>query len=206
MPHRRLALAASAVFLIGAAYAPVVSAQGAPAIIKDPAGAPAGVYKLDPRHASATLKVAHMGLSRYTMHFTAISGQFSYDPAHPSATQISVAVDPKSIQTDDAKFNTEIADQFLEADKFPTLTFTSTKVVPEVGDKGVVEGVLDFHGVKKPVALHVTYRGFTTAMGQQRMGFSGETMVKRSEFGASKYVPLVGDDVTVLVEVEFTKQ
>lgn len=201
---RRLALGAAALALLGAPAA--AFAQGAPKVITDPKGAPAGVYKLDPTHASATVKVAHMGLSRYTLHFATLSGGFTYDPTHPNATQVAIAIDPKSVETGNPKFNEEIADQFFDAGKFPNITFTTTKIVPEVGDKGVVEGVLDFHGVKKPVALHVIYRGFTTAMGQQRMGFSGETAFKRSDFGASHYVPLVGDEVTVLIEVEFVKQ
>ena len=60
--------------------------------------------------------------------------------------------------------------------------------------------------MQKPVTLHVTYRGFVEMMKQQRMGFSGETTFKRSDFGAVSYIPVVGDEVTVLIEVEFAKQ
>lgn len=200
--NRRLAFAALGLTLI----AGPVLAQGAPKVVTDPKGAPAGVYKLDPRHASATIKVAHMGLSRYTMHFATLSGEFTYDPAHPTATKVHIAIDPKSIETGDAAFNKEISEQFLDTGQFPTLTFDSTKIVEEKDGRGVVDGVLDFHGVKKPLTLDVTYRGYVEMMKKQRMGFSGSTVVKRSEFGANKYVPLVGDDVTVLIEVEFEKQ
>ncbi|MDP9104090.1 MAG: YceI family protein [Pseudomonadota bacterium] len=200
--NRRLAFAALAATLI----AGPALAQGAPKVVTDPKAAPAGVYKLDPKHASATIKVAHMGLSRYTMHFAALSGEFNYDPAHPTATKVHIAIDPNSIETGDAAFNKEIAEQFLDTGKFATLTFDSTKITEAKDGHGVVDGVLDFHGVKKPVALHVTYRGYVEAMGQKRMGFSGETTFKRSEFGASKYVPLVGDEVELLIEVEFAKQ
>ncbi len=207
---RRLALAAASLSLLGGLAlvgAPAALAQmPAPNVIKDPKAAPAGLYKLDPRHASATVKLAHFGLSRYTLRFDTIAGEFTYDPAHPAATQVSVTIDPKSVDTSDPKFNEEIADKFLDAGKYPTITFTSTKIVLGAGDRGEVEGVLDFHGVKKPVTLHVTYRGFAEMMKQQRMGFSGEANFKRSDFGASSYVPVVGDEITLLVEVEFAKQ
>ncbi len=201
---RRLAAFAAGIALLGGSAA--FAQMPAPNVLKDPKAAPAGVYKLDPRHASATVKLAHMGLSHYTMRFDTIAGSYTYDPTHPTATQISVTIDPKSVDTADPKFNEEIADKFLDAGKFPTITFTSTRIIQGAGDRGEVEGVLDFHGVKKPVTLHVTYRGFVEMMKQQRMGFSGEAMFKRSDFGATSYIPVVGDEITLLVEVEFVKQ
>ena len=207
---RRLVIAAASLsFLGGLALlgAPAALAQmPAPNVIKDPKAAPAGVYKLDPRHASATVKLAHMGLSHYTLRFDTIAGSYTYDPAHPTATQVSVTIDPKSVDTSDPKFNEEISDKFLDAGKYPTITFTSTKIIAGAGDRGEVEGILDFHGVQKPVTLHVTYRGFVEMMKQQRMGFSGEATFKRSDFGATSYIPVVGDEITLLVEVEFAKQ
>ena len=77
---------------------------------------------------------------------------------------------------------------------------------PGAGGKGEVVGDLTFHGVTRPVTLDVVFNGTGKGMtGEQRMGFSGLTTIKRSDFGVTKYVPLVGDDVTVLIETEFTK-
>ena len=76
MTLRRLALAAAGLALLGG---PLLGASAAlaqmpaPHVITDPHGAPAGVYKLDPAHASATVKLAHMGLSHYTMRFDTVS-------------------------------------------------------------------------------------------------------------------------------------
>lgn len=199
---RILLAGVAALSLAGAAHAQIPPLKVEP----NPASAPTGEYKLDPKHASATIKLAHMGLSHYTMRFDTIEGGYSYDPKHPAASVVRISIDPNSIDTNDPAFNKEIAEKFLETGKYPTLTFTSTKIVPGKGDHGKVEGVLDFHGVKKPVVLDVTYRGFVEMMKQQRMGFSGSTTFKRSEFGASAYVPLVGDEVTVLIEVEFVRK
>ena len=147
-----------------------------------------------------------MGLSYYTMRFDGIDASYSYDPASPAASRISVSIDPASIDTDNKPFNAEIADQFLEAGKYPTITFVSTAVHPGAGGKGEVVGDLTFHGVTRPVTLDVVFNGTGQGMmHEQRMGFSGVTTIKRSDFGVTKYVPLVGDDVTVLIETEFTK-
>ena len=187
------------------AIAPAAFAQMGPAVL-DPAKAAAGDYKLDKKHASVTLKLAHLGLSQYTMRFNGVDGGYTYDPAKPTASKINVSVDPTSIDTHDSAFNTEIADQFLDAGKYPTVTFVSTSIVPGQNGHGKVHGALTFHGVTKPVTLDVTYNGSLVGMMKEhRMGFSATTVIKRSEFGATKYIPVVGDDVTVLIEVEFTK-
>lgn len=180
------------------------SAQMAPS--PDFTKAPAGTYTLDKGHASVTLKLSHMGLSYYTMRFDKIDASYAYDPANPTASKVTVTIDPKSIDTDNAAFNAEIADQFLDAAKYPAISFVSTAVKPGTGGRGVVEGNLTFHGVTKPVTLDVNFNGVGQGMRKEtRMGFSAMTTIKRSDFGANKYVPLVGDNVTVLVETEFTK-
>ena len=66
---------------------PAFAAFPLPKIIVDPTGAMAGDYKLDPHHASVTAKLAHMGLSRYTLRFDGVDGHFAYDPRRPAATQ-----------------------------------------------------------------------------------------------------------------------
>ena len=69
-------------------------------------------------------------------------------------------------------------------------------------------GDLTFHGVTKPVTLDVIFNGVGSGMIplQTRTGFSASTTIKRSEFGVGKYAPLIGDDVTLNIEVEFEKK
>jgi len=160
----------------------------------------AGEYKLDPHHTSVTAKLVHMGLSHYTLRFDAVSGRFAFDPHHAAASDVEISIDPKSVDTGDQVFDKKITSKYFETDKYPSLTFNSA-TVKIVGDHILVDGVLDFHGVKKPVALNVIYRGFA----QSRMGFSGEATFKRSEFGVGEWIPLEADEVTILVEAEFVK-
>src|SRR5437868_5479009 len=76
----------------------------------DPTKMAAGNYELDPRHASLVLKIAHMGgFSRYTMRFNRLRGGFTYDPANWQATQVTITIDPTSIDTGDSGFNKTIA-------------------------------------------------------------------------------------------------
>ena len=201
---------------LAAALITAPAAMAAPGVTSTkPADLPAGHYVLDKTHASLTAKLTHMGFSHYTLRFTKLDASFTYDPKAPEASKITVTVDPASIDTAtgaDAfgvKFNTELAgDGWLETAKFPTITFVSTKVDVGDGHTGKVTGDLTFHGVTKPAVLDVTFNGVGGSFmpGSVKTGFSGSTTIKRSDFGVSKYVPLVSDDVTLNIEVEFDKK
>ncbi|HJV43849.1 YceI family protein [Caulobacter sp.] len=180
-----------------------------------PADLPAGHYVLDRTHASVVGRITHMGFSHYQFRFTKVEASFDYDPKAPQDAKIKVAIDPASIDTATGadefglKFNKELAgDGWLEASKFPTATFVSTKVEPGAGQAGKVYGDLTLHGVTKPVVLDVTFNGVGSSFvpGSVKTGFSAVTQIKRSDFGVSKYVPLIADEVTLNIEVEFDKK
>ena len=166
----------------------------------DPKAIAAGAYTLDPHHTSVTAKLAHMGLSRYTLRFDAVTGRFAFDPAQATASGLAIAIDPNSIDTGDPAFDRKIASKYFQTDTYPSIVFEAG-TVKVIGDRMLVHGTLNFHGVKKPVAMNVTYRGSSGA----RMGFSGEATFKRSEFGVGEWIPLEADEVTILVETEFVK-
>lgn len=208
---RKFAYAALAAALFTAPAA--LAGPGASSI--DPAKMPAGRYVLDKTHASLSAKLLHMGFSNYTLRFNKLDAEYRYDPAQPAAAKLTVTVDPASIDTAtgaDAfglKFNKELAgDGWLEAAKYPTITFVSTAIDVGDGQHGKVTGDLTLHGVTKPVVLDVTFNGVGAGMIPltTRAGFSAMTTIKRSDFGVSKYVPLVSDDVTLNIEVEFDKK
>jgi polyisoprenoid-binding protein YceI len=174
---------------------------------------PAGVYKLDPTHASLTWKVSHLGLSNYTARFTKMSADLTFDPAKPESSAIKVSVDPKSIRTDypfadkkDFDKNLSMGEEWFNAGQHPEITFTSTKVAMTGAKTAKVSGDLTLLGVTKPVVLDVT---LNNALKEQpfakkpALGFSGTTRIKRSEFGMSKFVPIIGDDVQIIIEAEF---
>lgn len=175
---------------------------------QDPAKVPAGNYALDKKHASLTVKILHMGFSHYTLRFDGLDGSFVYDPANWQATKVTFTVDPRSVDTNDSAFNKQIAGYF-EPDKYPTISFVSTGLQGQDG-KGTMTGDLTLHGVTKPVTLDVTFDGAGRGIGPlgTRLGFSGSTQIKRSDFGISNFVlnQFTGDDVDVIFEVEFEKK
>jgi len=174
----------------------------------DPAKVPAGTYVLDKRHASLTAKIVHMGFSHYTLRFNGLDGGFTYDPANWQSTKVTFTVDPKSVDTNDAAFNKQIAGYF-DAEKYPAITFVSTAAQGQDG-KGTVTGDLTFHGVTKPVTLDVTFDGAghgVTPLGT-RLGFSGSAQIKRSDFGVSNLIlnQFTSDEVDLAFEIEFEKK
>jgi polyisoprenoid-binding protein YceI len=197
---RRLlaALAAWTLLCAGAAAAPTST---------DPARVPAGYYVLDKKHASLTLKILHLGFSRYTMRFNRLSGGFTYDPAAWQKTAATIEVEAASIDTGSEGFNKEIGG-FFDAAKYPKITFVTRGFEAVEGSSAKLTGDLTFHGVTKPVTLDVVFNGVGPGVmgGGTRLGFSGLGRIKRSDFGVDNYSKMVGDDVDLMIEVEFYKK
>jgi polyisoprenoid-binding protein YceI len=185
--------------------------------------APAGTYKNDPYHSSLTFKILHFGLSNYTARFTKFDVTLSLDPARIASSSVVAKIDPTSVRTDfsgDYKamvkdtpyqtFDEHIArdEKFLNADKFSTITFKSTRV-EQRGKTLKVTGDLTFLGVTKPVTLLGSVVGamekhpFT---GKGVVGFSVTGTVKRSNWGMVGTQAFLGDDVTIIFEGEFGQQ
>jgi polyisoprenoid-binding protein YceI len=177
-------------------------------VSSDPAKAPAGVYVLDPRHASLVVRVAHMGgFSRYTMRFDRMQGSFTYDPAAWRSIPATIEIDAASIDTGDHSFDKTIAG-FFEADKFPKIVFAAQSIEPGDGSTGKLIGTLTFHGVTRPVTLDVTFNGAgpgLLGLGT-RLGFSGSGQIRRSDFGVTAVHQYAGDDVDLQFDVEFARK
>ncbi len=195
----------AALALLLAAAPAAVSPAVAQAVSTDYAAAPAGDYALDPAHTSVTLKVSHLGLSAYTFRMSGVRGGFSFNPAHPETSKVQVEIDAGSVDTEDAAFNRQIAEDVLEASRYPTIRFVSTAVKPGREGRGQVVGDLTLHGQTHPVTLDAVFNGFVASPQEKavRMGFSADTTVRRSDFGAGKYIPMVGDEVSIAIETEF---
>lgn len=172
---------------------------------------PAGVYQVDKTHASLIWNVSHAGLSNYTARFKAFDASVTLDPKDVTKSKIVATIDPRQIETDytgERDFNNELAtgDQWFNAAKFPTMTFTSTSLEKTGETTGKMHGNLTMLGVTKPVTLDVTFNG---AFAEQpfskkpTLGFSAIGELERSAWGLSTYVPMIGDKVTFRIEAEF---
>lgn len=182
---------------------------------------PAGAYKLDLGHGRLIFRVSHLGFSTYTAFFRDFSADLAFDPAKPQAMAVKAVVRAGSVETlypDPAlDFDAVIAGpEFLDAAKFPDITFVSTAVVQTGPNSADVTGDLTLHGVTKPVVLAATYNGGWASHpmdpGGARIGFSAKGQIKRSDFGVAFGIPApgstlgVGDAVGIEIEAEFTSK
>jgi polyisoprenoid-binding protein YceI len=183
--------------------------------------APAGIYTLDRSHASLLFRVDHLGFSRYTARFTRFDAALRLDPANPAAASVVATIDPSSIETDHPDptydFDAQLrGEAWLDATRFPQMTFRSTRVELTGPDTARITGDLTLHGVTLPVTLDATfnggYAGHPLDPFGARIGFSAQGSLERSRFGIAEGVPAPGssigvsDAVEILIEAEFTRE
>lgn len=165
-------------------------------------------YGVEPNHTYANFSYDHMGLSTQISKFNKTSGTIVYDKAARTGA-VDVTIDMKSVETGSTLFNGHIQGaDFLDTEKFPTATFKSTKVVFNGDAPASIEGNLTIKGVTKPVVLKVNHfanKAHPMAK-KDAIGANASTQIKRSDFGAGKYAPLVGDDVTITISLEAIQQ
>lgn len=186
-----------------------VYAADASAVSNDITKAPAGTYVLEKTHASITFKVMHLGFANYTMRFNDFDATIDLNAKEPEKSSLKVTIAPASLDANNPKMteHTNNAD-FFNVAKYPTITFTSTKIEKTSANKGKIYGDLTMLGVTKPVVLDAVFNGGGEHpfMKKYALGFSATTAITRSEFGMSYGIPNVGDTVQVAIETEFLKQ
>ncbi len=200
-----LAAASAALMLAGAAHA---QAPASP-VNKNPSAVEAGTFQVEPIHTRVLFKVSHLGFSYWYGDFAGASGTLTLDPKHPSAAQLDVSLPVASISSINPKLDDELKGaDWLDTAQFPTATFTSRKVTPKGAGSADVLGDLTLHGVTKPVTLHVTFNGagINPMDKAYTAGFEAHGTIQRSAFGVAKYVPLVGDDVELIISAPFERK
>jgi polyisoprenoid-binding protein YceI len=164
-------------------------------------------YAVDGAHAAAVFRVSHIGLSWTYGRFKDLTGTFAVDARNPAAARFDLSARVDSVDTDNAKRDEHLkSPDFFAAKQFPTISFKSTSAKPVEGGYELA-GELTLHGVTKPVT--VVFKGGRTAefpKGVQRTGFVGEFTIKRSDFGMTKMLEGVGDEINVQLSFEGTKK
>jgi polyisoprenoid-binding protein YceI len=198
---RSLALAVAAILTAGP-----LAALG-PASAAGLAQAKPGHYAIDKSHAKIIFAIDHLGFSTYygvLNDFTASS--LDFDPAAPQKSALSLTINVAGLVTTDPKLDEKLkSDAFFDVAKFPTATFKSTSTKMTGAATGKLTGDLTLHGVTKPVTLDVTFNGagsppMTTIY---VIGFNASAKLKRSDFGIKNFIPLLGDEVKLLISCEF---
>jgi polyisoprenoid-binding protein YceI len=168
----------------------------------------ADTWQIDPPHSSAQFSVRHMGISTVRGAFTKVSGGVEYDPSDLAKTSVNVTIDAASVDTRvEMRDNHLRSADFLDVAKYPTLTFRSKKVESAGPGKLKVTGDLTIHGVTKTAVLDVDgpSDSIKDPRGGLHMGASATTKINRQDFGVSGVPVMVGDDISITIDVEMTK-
>jgi polyisoprenoid-binding protein YceI len=197
-------------FLTRAVYATALAAA-----LSLPAAATTSNWQIDPNHSSAQFAVRHLGLSTVRGAFTKVNGAIQFDDKDITKSSVDVTIDAASVDTRVEGRDKDLrGDHFFEVEKYPTLTFKSTKVEQVEVGKLKVTGDLTIHGVTKQVVLDV--EGPTAAVkdpwGNQRAAASATTKINRQDFGVKWNAKMdnggwvVGDDVSITIDVEMVQK
>ncbi len=166
-------------------------------------------WQLDPPHSSAQFSVRHLGVSTVRGAFTKVSGTVKYDTSDVTKSSIQTTIDATSVDTRvDMRDNDLRSPNYLDVKKYPTITFQSKKVEAFGAGKLKVTGDLTIHGVTKEVVLDVDGPSapIKDPWGNQRMGASATTKINRMDFGVAGAPGMVGDDISITLDLEMTKQ
>jgi polyisoprenoid-binding protein YceI len=166
-------------------------------------------FELDRAHSSVTFKVSHLAISKVKGEFTDFDATFDYTPEQPETWRAEATIQAASINTGNAQRDDHLrSPDFLEAEKFPTLTFVSTGAELTGENRGRLTGDLTLHGVTRPVVLDLEIRGMVEFMGTTKAGFTATGVINRRDFGLtwSKVLEtgglVVGDEVEITLEIE----
>lgn len=178
----------------------------APKLSKDFSQQPSGEYALDRSHASVTWRVMHLGLSQYTARFDKMDGKLDFRAGSPTSSSVEFSIEVPSVNTGLAPFNKKLMGaEWFDGEKHNAIKFKSSKFEAVGGDRYKLTGEVTLRGVTKPMTWDVTFNGglYNSWAQAHAVGFSAKGLIKRSEFGMKELLPMIGDDVEVLVEVEF---
>ncbi len=176
----------------------------------------ADIYVFDRDHTNISFSWNHLGIARQSARIMEFDGALDFDPENPENSSVEVTLKVASIFSGSKALDRDLrSSDFFDAARYPEITFKST-MIRRMGERsGEVFGDLTILGETRPVVLQVRwnfsgehplgqinpgYRGKYVA------GFSAVTTVARSEWGLKRAIPLVSDDIEIVIEAEFLRK
>lgn len=167
-------------------------------------------YSIDPDHSQVIFKVKHMGISTVSGRFDLMEGSYTFDDTDIGNSSVETTIQTASVNTNKQKRDDHLrSPDFLNVDKYPTITFKSKEVKKGSGDGFTIVGDLTINGVTKQVELDAEYGGKAVdPMGNQRTAFTAVTKIDRKDYGITWNKTLdtgglvVGDDVKIELNIE----
>jgi polyisoprenoid-binding protein YceI len=144
-----------------------------------------GTWKFDPYHTQVEFSAKHLGMMTVRGHFNEVTASGNLDPEHPEKSTVEATINTASIRTHNEQRDNDLrSSNFLEIEKYPTMTFKSTKIEHAGGDRYKVTGDLTIKGITHPVTLNaVRYGEFNDPQMGHRIGYAAETQINRKDFG-----------------------
>lgn len=173
------------------------------------AAAQVQTWQIDPNHTAAQFSVRHMGISTVRGAFTKVNGSAQYDPSNVSKTAIDATIDASSVDTRVSMRDEDLrSPNYFDVAKYPTITFKSKSVQAAGEGKLKIVGDLTIHGVTKEVTLDVDGPSapVTDPKGNSHVGASAGTNVNRKDFGVGGSSNMVGEDITITIDVELVRK
>jgi len=170
-------------------------------------------WKIDPVHSHIEFSVRHLMITTVKGRFTGVDGTVVIDDANPADSEVTVRIDASTIDTREPQRDAHLRSaDFLDVEKFPSLTFKSTRVSDRKGSDFTLTGDLTIHGVTREVALAVTEEGRgADPWGGERAWFSATTKINRKYYGLTWNQALetggvvVGDEVKIHLDLQLVK-
>jgi polyisoprenoid-binding protein YceI len=192
-----------------ALIAPCAHAQPAPpALNKVPALVKPGAYTVEPTHTRVLFAVDHLGFTTWYGQFTNVAGTLTLDPLHPAGSTFDITIPAITVSTSNTTLDGELnSPEWFDTAKFPTIAFKSEKITRTGKTTAKITGELTFHGVTRPETLAVTFNasGINMITKAYTVGFNATGTIKRSDFNQTTYLPVIGDDVTLIISAAFVQ-
>jgi polyisoprenoid-binding protein YceI len=166
-------------------------------------------WTFDPMHTQVEFSAKHLGMMTVRGHFAEVTASGDLYPDQPERSKVDVSINTASIRTHNEQRDNDLrSSYFLEIEKYPTITFKSTKIETKGKDKGTLTGDLTIKGVTKPVTLNVVkYGEFNDPSMGHRIAYAAETKINRQDFNMKfdamldgKFV--VSHDIQINIEGE----
>lgn len=168
----------------------------------------ADTYNIDPTHTFPRFAVNHFGFSTHHGQFNKTAGKITLDRAAKTGS-IEITVQTASIGTGDPRLEGELrGEKFFDVEKHPTMVFKSKSVKFNGDVPASAEGELMLLGVTRPVTLTIAQVrcGPHPFRKNENCGAEVSGALKRSDFGMKAFLPLVGDEITLNIQVEALKE
>ena len=171
-------------------------------------------WKIDPAHAEITFTVRHMMIANVRGRFENFNGDVDFNMDDPVNSSIEVTIEAASINTREGQRDGHLKSaDFLDTERFPVITFASSRVEKVDDSHGRIYGNLTIRDVTRPVVLDTVLNGIVKSpWGNTSAGFSASTKINRKDWGLNWNVALetggwlVGEDININIELELVQQ